>query len=201
MWSNKARSGSTLRAKPCIDRPRVTRTPMAQILRGAGPVGVDPHARVARPAARRGRPSSARVSITTCSIAVRRGAGTERGAGGHVDDRVADQLARPVVGDVAAPVGSHQLGPDRGRVDEHVGRVGVHPERVDVRVLEQQQVVVAARGRAGRAAARAPRVGDPTQPANPEHRRPVSARVPAQSSAAQSWVSRISVTRARNAAA
>ena len=34
MWPNIAMSGATLRAKPCIDRPRVRRTPMAAILRG-----------------------------------------------------------------------------------------------------------------------------------------------------------------------
>ena len=42
MRSNNARSGSTLRAKPCIERPLLTRTPMAQILRP-----LDPHAGVA----------------------------------------------------------------------------------------------------------------------------------------------------------
>ena len=47
------------------------------------------------------------------------------GAGsGDGDDRVADELAGPVVGDVAAPVGLHQPRADRGRGDEHVGRVG-----------------------------------------------------------------------------
>jgi hypothetical protein len=61
---------------------------------------------------------------------------------GHVDDRVPDQLAGPVVGDVAAPVGLDQVGPDRRRRHEHVGQVGPHAERVDVRVLEQQQPLV-----------------------------------------------------------
>jgi hypothetical protein len=35
MWPKNAMSGSTLRAKPCIDRPRTSFTPMAQILRGS----------------------------------------------------------------------------------------------------------------------------------------------------------------------
>ena len=35
MWPNMARSGRTLSANPCIVRPRVMRTPMAAILRGA----------------------------------------------------------------------------------------------------------------------------------------------------------------------
>ncbi len=37
--SNQDRSGDTLRAKPCIVRPRLRRTPMAQILRGSAPSG------------------------------------------------------------------------------------------------------------------------------------------------------------------
>ena len=61
-------------------------------------------------------------------------------------DRVADELARPVVGDVATPVGAHQVGPDVGGWHEDVAHVGPHAQRVDVRVLEQQQVIV---GRAG----------------------------------------------------
>ena len=65
---------------------------------------------------------------------------------GHGEDRVADELAGPVVGDVAAPVGAHQLGADRRRVGTStLAEVGPGAERVDVRVLEQQQVVVGAR--------------------------------------------------------
>ena len=39
MWPNMDRSGSTFKAKPCIDRPRLIRTPTAQIFRGSGPSG------------------------------------------------------------------------------------------------------------------------------------------------------------------
>ena len=35
----------------------------------------------------------------------------------HVDDRIADQLAGAVVGDVAAALHRHQLGADRRRID------------------------------------------------------------------------------------
>ena len=63
---------------------------------------------------------------------------------GSDEDRVADELAGAVVGDVAAAVGLHQLGADLGRRHEQVAQVGPHAERVDVRVLEQQQVVVGA---------------------------------------------------------
>ena len=38
----------TLSAKPCIVRPRASRTPIAPILRGSGPDGTDPHAREPR---------------------------------------------------------------------------------------------------------------------------------------------------------
>jgi hypothetical protein len=47
-----------------------------------------------------------------------------------------------VVGDVAAAVDVEQLGADGRGIHEHVRRVGLRPERVDVRVLEQQQVLV-----------------------------------------------------------
>ena len=63
---------------------------------------------------------------------------------GHGEDRVADELPGTVVGDVAAAVGAHELGADVGRRHEHVAEVGAHAERVHVRVLEQQQVVVGA---------------------------------------------------------
>ena len=56
-------------------------------------------------------------------------------------DRVADDLAGPMEGDVATAVHPQQLGANRRRVDEHVRLVGVHPERVRRRVFEQQQVV------------------------------------------------------------
>ena len=48
MWPNIAMSGSTLSAKPCIDRPRESFTPTAQIFRGASESGRHPHAREAR---------------------------------------------------------------------------------------------------------------------------------------------------------
>ncbi len=62
---------------------------------------------------------------------------------GHGQDRVDDQLARAVVGDVAAAVGAHELGPERLGIAQHVGRVGPDPEREDVAVLEDEQIVVA----------------------------------------------------------
>jgi hypothetical protein len=114
---------------------------------------------------------------------------------GKRDDRIADELARAVIGDVAAAVGVHELRTHGVGRDEHVLAVGARPERVDVRVLEQEQVVVA-----GLAMQRALevvrlRVGHPAQLAHPQ---PVRAQ---SSSASQSRVSRSVRTAFRNAAA
>ncbi len=89
------------------------------------------------------------------------------GAVVHVHHRVDDQLARPVVGDVAAAVGPHQLGADRRRCRQHVGRVGPHAQGVDVGVLEDEQIVVVRP--LGQRSLDRPRlgVGDPSQPADP----------------------------------
>ena len=59
-------SVATLRAKPCIVRPALRRTPMAQILRGLGPAASThtPGYSVSRPAP---TPNAASVSMTTCS--------------------------------------------------------------------------------------------------------------------------------------
>jgi len=47
-----------------------------------------------------------------------------------------------VIGDVAASIGTHELGTDRRRVHQHVGRISPHAQRVDVGVFECEQVVV-----------------------------------------------------------
>ncbi len=125
MWSNIDRSGSTLRAKPCIVRrrpgaTRLARTPMAAILRGRSPVGVDPHARVLAGARQPGQAEVGQRVDDQLLEAVARAPGPTPACVGHREDRVADELARAVVGDVAAAVGPHQLGADRRRVDQHV---------------------------------------------------------------------------------
>ncbi len=117
--------------------------------------------------------------------------------GGDVHNGVGDELARAVVRDVATPVAGHEFGADESRVDEHVGPIGVHPEGEHVRVLEQQQVVVASTVVQGALQRVRLRVRDPAEPANSEH----SCLLPTQSSAAQSCVASSSVTRATNAAA
>ena len=65
--------------------------------------------------------------------------------GAEVDDRVSDQLAGPMEGDVPSPIDIVHLGAERcqqpGRCRD-VARRGIAPERVDRRVLEREQVVV-----------------------------------------------------------
>ena len=63
---NHPRSGSTLRANPCMDRARVSRTPMAATLRGRGPAGSThtPGWRSIRPES---IPRPASTSMSTCS--------------------------------------------------------------------------------------------------------------------------------------
>ena len=62
---------------------------------------------------------------------------------------VANQLAGPVVGHVAAPVGPDHLGTDLLRRRQQVGRIRAHPEGVDGVVLQQQQVVLGGTGIGG----------------------------------------------------
>ena len=83
-------------------------------------------------------PQSPSVSITTCSTACTwsRDRGT---AHRHVDDRVADELAGPVVRDVAAAIRAHERRAHALGIDEHVLGPRAHAERVHVRVLEQEQ--------------------------------------------------------------
>ena len=85
---------------------------------------------------------------------------------GDREDRVADQLSRPVVGDVAASVGPDELGAHLSRRAEQVPEVAAHAERVDVRVLEQEQVVVDTLGEQPPLERVGVAVADPPQPAD-----------------------------------
>ena len=96
-------------------------------------------------------------------VDVRRRVG-DTGDGRQGEDRVADELARSVVGDVAAAVGLDELGADLGGRHEDVAQVGPHTERVHVRMLEQQQVVGGAVLGAARAGGRAPPRTEPGPP-------------------------------------
>ncbi len=62
---------------------------------------------------------------------------------GHGDDGPGHDLARPVVGDVAAAVGLDDDGVERLGRDEEVLGHRAHAQGVGRRVLEDQQVVVA----------------------------------------------------------
>ena len=90
--------------------------------------------------------------------------------GRQAQDRIPDQLPRAVVGDVAASVDCHQLGADGGRFDEHVGvQVGAWTVGEDVRVLQQQQVLLVPVGEQRLLDAQRLPVGHPPQPAHPQH--------------------------------
>ena len=153
MWPNMARSGVTLSATPWSVRRRPgplrsVRTPTAAILRALRTLGVEPDARVLALAR---RPAQTEVGQRSDDdllqpVHVSR---ARRGVVGHRDDRVGHQLARAVVRDVTAAVGALQDRADRRRVDQHVALVGVRPQRVGVRVLQDQQIVVVRLGRQG----------------------------------------------------
>ena len=66
MWPNIVRSGSTLRAKPCIVRPFETFTPMAAIF-STVPDGVGAHTPVSPFSTPASTPRSARAAISTAS--------------------------------------------------------------------------------------------------------------------------------------
>ena len=111
---------------------------------------------------------------------------------GDVDDRIPHQLARAVVRDVAATPDADQLGPDLDRVAAQVGReVGARAVREDVRMLEQQQVLLEPAIEQGLLDRQRLPIGDRAEPADAQH----------QTSSDQSFVSRISLIRRRNPAA
>ena len=136
-------SVATLSAKPCMVRPCASRTPMAQILRGSGPL-TPTHT----PGYSGRQPTSATTEfLQRVHHEALDGAHVVARAQrvGHVHDGVPDQLAGTVIGDVAAALHRHQIGTDRRRIDEHVGgQIGTRTVREHVRMLEQQQVVAGA---------------------------------------------------------
>jgi len=184
MWPNIERSGSTFKAKPCMDRP-VDPHPTAQSLRGAGPWG---------PSRRRDSPQAdgaAEPEITDCVdhelLDGVDGAGTAR-SHRDIEDRIADELARTVIGDIATAVGVDKLCTDGLRIGKDVLGLGAHAEGVHMRVLEQEQVLRATRF----AQSSLEDIGVPV----PDAAEPPDAQLPstrAQSSASQS---RDSMTRA-----
>ena len=61
---------------------------------------------------------------------------------GEMEQWVADQLARPVVGDVATSIGLDHFGADLSRRGQKVFEVGPQPERVDGVMLQKQEMVL-----------------------------------------------------------
>ncbi|MEJ7720891.1 MAG: hypothetical protein WKF58_10780 [Ilumatobacteraceae bacterium] len=87
-------------------------------------------------------------------------------------DRVADELAGSVVRDVAATVDGDELGTDGGRLAPQVRRqVGAAPVREDVRMLQQQQVVLAPVAEQRRLHRQRLPIRHPPQPSHPQHLR------------------------------
>ena len=90
----------------------------------------------------------------------------------QVKQRIPDQLTRTVEGDVAAPVGTFEVGTDLLGGRQQVLGVRPHAQRVDGMVLEQQQVVVGALGEESPLEGEGVPVADPAQPADPERPTP-----------------------------
>ena len=196
MWPNMPRSVVTLSATPCSVRRRPgptrrVRTPMAATLRGFGPSASSQTPGYSPDAGGAGQAEVGQRVDHHLLEAVHVGRSRGRVVG-HGDDRVGHQLARAVIGDVAAAVGPLEHGPDRGRVDEHVTVIGVRAERVGVRVLEDEQVVVVRPRGQGVLQLVGLVVRDRPERADTQH------RPWPQSSAAQSRLPRRSDTRARN---
>ena len=100
MRANQDRSGSQLRAKPCSVTPRATRMPIARDLARRSAVG-QPHAAAALDLLGRDAEVGADVDEHAFQAAH---VGDDVDRVGQPDDRVADELARSVPGDLAAAV-------------------------------------------------------------------------------------------------
>ncbi len=105
-----------------------------------------------------------------------------------VEDRVADELTGPVVSDVAATIGVHELSADRLRVHEDVLGDRAHAKGVHVWVLEQEQVLCSALSAQGLLQD----VGVPV----PDTPKPADAQLPAGNAQSSASQSRDSMTRA-----
>ncbi len=113
---------------------------------------------------------------------------------GDGEDRIADELARTVIGDVATAAHRDQLGADVGGLaPQVVGEVRPRSVGEHVRVLEEQQVLFGAAAEERLLHRQGLAVGHAPQPPNPQRSR--------HSSVDQSLVSRISLTRTRKPAA
>ena len=142
---NGCRSLSTFTANPCVVTPRDTWMPMAPILPSPGPDAGEPvaHARGNALVVQRGDHGRLQAVDVGGHVA-------------HLHDRVAHQLAGAVVGQPAAAVGAldvDALAEVPGLAHRQVGLVAAAAQRVDRRVLQQQQRVGQLPGLARRPAA------------------------------------------------
>ncbi len=89
------------------------------------------------------------------------------GTKAQVHDGIDDQLSGTVVGHVPTTVGTLQRRTHAGWIDEHMLRIGPHAQGVNVRVLEQQQVVVVGSSGDGMLKGAGLRVGHHAEPTDP----------------------------------
>jgi hypothetical protein len=113
----------------------------------------------------------------------------------QAQNRVPNQLAGAVIGDVATPVDSNKLSPNRGRLDKNIRRqIGAGPVGEHMVMFQQQQMLLPTT-MAEQCLLKAQRlpVRDTAQPPDPQRCD--------HNSAAQSRVSRTDLTLTRNPAA
>ena len=114
------------------------------------------------------------------------------------EDRVTDELARAVVGDVTAPLDGDQLGADcRGIALEVRGQVGTRPVGEHMGMLQEQQVPAPAVVEQGGLDLEGLSIRNASEPPKPER----GGSRDRHNSVDQSLVSRISFTRFRKPAA
>ena len=73
-----------------------------------------------------------------------RGVGKPTAAPGHVKNRISDELARCMHGDIATAVDFTDNGIDSGRIDQDIGRITTATEGEHRWVFQEQQVIAAA---------------------------------------------------------
>ena len=160
-----------------VEREAVHRTAAAEahadggdLARGA--VEVRPNAGIPAQSAAAAHPQvGQRVDEHLFQVAhVRRCLGQSAAAAtGQRQDRVADELAGTVVGEVAAAVDADAVGADLAGIDEQVGLICARTRSEDVVVFKQQQVVVrAVRPQAPLQVERFAEA-DPSEPAHLQH--------------------------------
>ena len=88
----------------------------------------------------------------------------------HVQNGISHQLARAVIGDVAAPFDGHEVGAHRRRIALQVGReIGSRSVGEDVRMLLEQQVLLAPVVEDGRLQSQSLAIRHPSQPTDAQH--------------------------------